>query len=326
MPQPPPDSTYTTTLSPTELADPEAAPAAAVDATVAVPTKPRKAGLGFGPWLAIGWLVFVVLIVVLAPILPIPNYSNFYPEIANVGPFHNASHILGGDQNGHDMVSQLVYGTRSSLAVGVGAILVGMIIGGFFGLLAGYYRNWFDNIVSACFDILLAFPYLVLALALAAFLQGDPAHPQGFHLPNLAVLIIALGIVAIPGLGRIARASTLTWSQREFVLAAKAQGAKTRRIIFREVLPNILPAMVSLALLVIALAVIAEGVLSLLGAGVRPPVPSLGNIISINQSALSTGQPYIVFEPVIVMFLVVYALNYLGDVIRTRFDVREAAL
>jgi peptide/nickel transport system permease protein len=138
-------------------------------------------------------------------------------------------------------------------------------------------------------------------------------------------LIIALGIVSIPVLGRITRASTLSWSEREFVLAAKAQGAKNRRIIVREVLPNVLPAMYSIALLGIAVAIVAEGTLAILGASVSPDTPTWGNMIALGRQALSFA-PHIVFEPAIMIFLTVLSLNMLGDVIRARFDVREGAL
>ncbi len=139
------------------------------------------------------------------------------------------------------------------------------------------------------------------------------------------ILIIAIGVVAIPLIGRISRASALTWSQREFVLAARAQGAKNGRIMWREVLPNVLPAMFSIALLSIAIAIVAEGALAILGVGVRPPTPSWGNIIAIDRGVLFTS-PHIVFEPSILIFVTVLALNYLGDVIRAKFDVREAGI
>ena len=125
-------------------------------------------------------------------------------------------------------------------------------------------------------------------------------------------LILALGIVSIPVLGRITRASTLSWSEREFVLAAKAQGAKHRRILFREVLPNVLPAMYSIALLGIAVAIVAEGTLSILGASVEPDTPTWGNMIAVGRQYISR--------------FTVLALNRLGDVIRSRFDVREGGL
>jgi peptide/nickel transport system permease protein len=139
------------------------------------------------------------------------------------------------------------------------------------------------------------------------------------------ILIIALGIVSIPLLARITRASTLTWSQREFVMAARAQGATHGRILFREVLPNVLPAMVSIALLGMAIAIVAEGGLAILGASVDPPQATWGTMIATGQSELQQA-PFIVWIPIFAVFATAASLNYLGDVMRDRFDVRESAL
>jgi peptide/nickel transport system permease protein len=139
------------------------------------------------------------------------------------------------------------------------------------------------------------------------------------------VVILGLGIVSIPILGRITRANTLVWSEREFVLASKAMGAKSWRIMFREVLPNVLPAMMSIALLGVGIAIVAEGGLSLFGVGVQLPTPSWGNIIAENRDQLRRS-PHMVMITVIVLFLTVLALNYLADVVAKRFEVRESVL
>ena len=131
--------------------------------------------------------------------------------------------------------------------------------------------------------------------------------------------------MSVPILGRITRANSLQWSQREFVLAARAQGASNLRIMVREVLPNVLPAMFSIALLAIAVVIVAEGGLSILGVGVLPPAVSWGNMIAISRSDLQT-LPFELFEPIVCIFLTVLSLNYLGDIVRSRFDVRESAL
>jgi peptide/nickel transport system permease protein len=144
-------------------------------------------------------------------------------------------------------------------------------------------------------------------------------------LPVVLTLIIALGIVSIPLLARITRANTLAWSQREFVTAARAQGATHWRILFREVLPNVLPAMVSIALLGMAIAIVAEGGLAILGASVEPPTATWGVMISTGRSELQQA-PFIVWIPIAAVFLTAVSLNYLGDVVRDRFDVRESAL
>ncbi len=283
----------------------------------------KKKGLSIGAWLAIGWLALITALALLAPVLPMDGPNESFGEIAREGPGAEG-HILGGDGIGRDMFSRTVYGARSSLLIGVASILIGLIVGGLAGLIAGYFRGRLDTVLTGTFDILLAFPSLVLALSLVSFFRADPEAGTG-GLPPAQIVVVALGIVSIPILARITRANTLTWAQREFVLAARAQGAKHPRILFREVLPNVLPAMFSIALLGIGVAIIAEGGLSLLGVGVELPTPSWGNIIAEGRGSLRNA-PHIVFIPSIAIFLTVLALNYMGDVIRTRFDVRESAL
>jgi peptide/nickel transport system permease protein len=140
--------------------------------------------------------------------------------------------------------------------------------------------------------------------------------------------MLAVGIASIPTLARITRANTLAWSEREFVLAARLQGAKTSRIIWREVLPNVIPSMFSIALLGVGIIIIVEGGLALLGAGVPATIdtPSWGNILASLSPQLFLGKPWGVFAPSIAIFFTVLSLNYLGDVVRARFDVRESLL
>ena len=234
-------------------------------------------------------------------------------------------YLLGCDASGRDMVPRLVEGTRTSLIVAVGAVLVGVLIGGVFGLISGYFSGFADSAINALFSVFLSIPAVVLALSLTAFLQG-PTTDQGgdSFLPSEGILIIALGIVAIPLLGRITRASAISWSQREFVMASRAQGAKNRRVMIREVLPNVLPAMFSIALLAIAVAIVAEGALSILGVGVKDKA-SWGNIIADGRTNLERS-PHVVLLPAVLILFTVLALNYLGDVVRARFDVRESGL
>ncbi len=322
-------------------------PVAAVEAD----TSGRRKGLGIGAWLAIGWLALIVFAAVFAPLLPVgdrdtsivlhrpcPKVEGFNGtlrekcDIARQGPFADEGtargYLLGGDGNGRSMLARLVYGARTSLLVATGAVFFGFVIGGSLGMLAGYFGGRADTVLTGFFNVLLSIPAIVLALALVAFLQqpGGQSGGSGSALPPELILIIAIGIVAIPLLGRITRASALSWSQREFVLAARAQGAKSFRIMVREVLPNVLPAMFSIALLGIAVAIVAEGTLSILGVGVKPPTPSWGNIIAVDRDLPLGGAPHVVLEPALLIFLTVLALNFLGDVVRARFDVREAGI
>jgi peptide/nickel transport system permease protein len=278
-----------------------------------------QARIGVGAWLAMGWLAAIVLAAVLAPVLPIDSpYA--LAERSNDPP--SLEHWFGTDGSGRDVFARVIWGARASLVVGVSAVLIGLVVGGVLGLIAGYLRGKTETVLTTLFDALLAFPQLVLALSLVAvFASGDDIGATR----RMLVLIAALGIVAIPILARITRANTLVWSQREFVTAARSVGARSSRVLVREVLPNVLPAMFSISLLGIAVAIVAEGGLSLLGVGVQPPTPSWGNIIAEGRNNLAIA-PFVVAFPTLFIFLTVLALNFLGDVVRARFDVRESAL
>ena len=281
----------------------------------------RQGKLGVVGWLALSWLAIIVLLALLAPVLPIDDPNKVTAAIARQPPGTDG-HILGGDGLGRDMLSRLIWGARASLLIGTLSVLLGLVLGGLFGLVAGYFRGKSDVVLTGGFDVLLSFPQLVLALTLVTvFASGEGVTATR----RMVVLILALGVVSIPVLGRITRANTMTWSQREFVLASRALGAKQREIMFREVLPNVLPAMFSIALLGVAVVIVAEGGLSLLGVGTQLPRPSWGNIIAEGRSELRDA-PHIVIEGTVVIFFTVFALNYLGDVVRARFDVRESAL
>ena len=293
----------------------EAEPTADLDVEIGATKR-----LGVGAWLAIGWLVLVVGAAILAPVLPLDDPQQTVGAITRQGPGNG--HLLGGDGIGRDVFARLVFGARASLVVSTCAVLMGMLFGGALGLIAGYFRGRLDSILTNIFNVLLAIPQLVLALALIAVFANEPtvtATRREFW------LVMSLGIVSIPILGRITRANTLAWAQREFVLAARAMGAKSRRILLRDVLPNVLPAMFSIALLGIAVVIVAEGGLSVLGVGVKLPTPSWGNMIAEGRTELQDA-PHIVFAPAAAIFFTVLALNYLGDVVRARFDVRESAL
>jgi peptide/nickel transport system permease protein len=272
----------------------------------------RRGRLGVFGWLAIGWLVFVTLAAFLAPVLPLDDPNESVASIVGQPP-GTEGHILGGDGLGRDMLSRIVWGARASLLLGVASVLLGLVLGGLLGLVSGYFRGRTDTVLTGGFDVLLTL------VTVFASQEGVSSTRR------MVVLILALGIVSVPVLARITRANTLAWSQREFVQAARALGARNRQIMFGEVLPNVLPAMFSIALLGVAVVIVAEGGLSLLGVGVQLPTPSWGNILAEGRSDLRNA-PHIVLIPTIVIFLTVLALNFLGDVVRARFDVRESAL
>lgn len=281
----------------------------------------RQRRLGVGGTLAIGWLAFVTLAALLAPVLPLDSPTQNFPSIVSQPPGTDG-HLLGGDALGRDILSRMVWGARASLLLGVCSVLLGLLVGGLLGLIAGYFRGRVDRVLTVAFDALLSFPALILAVTLVTvFASGEGTSATR----RMVVLILALGVVSIPLLARITRANTLAWAQREFVTAARALGAKDRSIMFGEVLPNVLPAMFSITLLGIAVVIVAEGGLSILGVGVQLPTPSWGNILGEGRADLRRA-PHIVMVPTVVIFLTVLALNYLGDVVRARFDVRESAL
>ncbi len=294
----------------------------AIDEPHAAVAKTRKP-LGLTAWLSISWLAIVLFLSIFGGLLPLdgPNTEVTTPRL---GPFQGG-HLLGADSNGRDMLSRLIAGGRTSMEIGVLSVLLGLIIGGVLGLLAGYFRNWLGNVLASLFDVLLAIPQLVLALALVSVLKGDPNVSGGFKLPIVLDLVLALGLVSIPILARITRASTLTWAKRDFVTAARAQGAGHGRILFREVLPNVLPAMMSIALLGVSIAIVAEGGLAILGVSVEPPQATWGTLINSGRTDLATA-PFLVFLPIGAIFLTAVALNLLGDVVLDRLSVRESAL
>jgi peptide/nickel transport system permease protein len=190
------------------------------------------------------------------------------------------------------------------------------LIGGTFGVLSGYYKGWTDRISSFVFIVLLSFPSLVLAILLTSLIER-----------SLLTISLVLGLLSIAPVGRLARASTLQFADREFVLAARQIGATNRRIIIKEILPNVAVPMSSLALLGMAVAVVAEGGLAVLGLSVEKGI-TWGGLIQLGSDASKTleNSPWIAFFPIMMLFLTVLSLNFAGDRLRTYFDVKEMTL
>jgi peptide/nickel transport system permease protein len=271
-----------------------------------------KRKLGKVWWVSITWLAIVAFLAIFAPYLHLNSYRRTGLGLRLSGP--SAKHIFGLDDLGRDIFSRTVYGARVSLTVGFASIALGLLIGGAIGIIAGYYRGRIENTLMAAMDILLAFPSLVLALSLVTALGQ-----------NLRDVTIAIAILAIAPIARIIRASTLTFAQREFVLAARSLGAKNGRIIVREILPNVLPPAASFALLGVAVAIVGEGALAFLGLSVPPPAPSWGSSIAAGQTVLQQDV-WVSLAPAIAMLITVLALNLAGDSLRKRFEIKEGAL
>ncbi len=268
--------------------------------------------LGIQFWLCVVWVMAIGVAAVFATVLPLkdPLESDF--SALAVGP--STEYWMGTDTLGRDLFSRVVYGTRVSMAVGLFSVIIGLTIGGLLGLLAGYFRRRTEGIIMTVADGMLAFPALVLLLSLTTFLG-----------PTLRNIVLAIGIVTIPTFIRLARANTLSFAQREFVLAARATGARDRRILLREVLPNVIMPLMAFSLVVVAVAIVAEGSLSFLGLSVPPTTPTWGNIIAGGRQDLATA-PHIVFFPSLVMFITVLAFNLAGDRLREVLEVKEGAL
>jgi peptide/nickel transport system permease protein len=263
-------------------------------------------------WIAMGWFGLVAVLAILAPVLPIDDYRT-PSSCVRCGP--SSEHWFGTDTLGRDIFSRVVWGGRVSLAVGFASVAFGVLIGGTLGVIAGYFKGRFESTIMWGMDVLLAFPALLLALVIVTFRESR----------DVGNIILAIGIVAIPPIARLVRASTLVHSQREYVTAARALGAKNMRIIWREVVPNVSLPVLSFSIIGVAVAIVAEGGLAFLGLSVPPPTPTWGGMINDGRQALETD-PYISLIPCAVMFLTVLALNLAGDRFREYFDVKEGGL
>ena len=266
----------------------------------------------FTLWLPVAWIGCLLVVVIFADLLPLhdPVESDFMALKVRA----NSQFWLGTDVLGRDIFSRIVYGSRTSLTVGFFAPICGMFIGLFLGILSGYYRGKFESLVVGLMDIILAFPNIVLAMCILFF--------AGASLVNL---IIVLSVTSIPANTRIARASTLIYAKREFVLAARSQGASHFRILLREILPNIILPQMAYILSFMSIVIMIEGSLAFLGVGIPPPTPTLGGMIAQGFPDINTD-PHITFLPASFLFLTVLSLNLIGDYLRNKFVVRQSTL
>ena len=284
----------------------------------------RRLGLLF--WAPLAWILFLFACAISADQwpLPEPDAMHFMLQAAPPGEVGEVEigddtvedyrFLLGGDNMGRDIFTRLMHGARVSLLVGLLAPMIGLAIGGTLGMLAGYYRGWVEAVVVAMADIIVAFPGLVLLIAITFFLG-----------PTLWTVTIALGFLSVPYYTRVARANTLTFAQREFVLAARAIGASDLRILAREIFPNVILSLLVYGLLVTAVLIVIEGVLSFLGLSVGAPTVSWGGMINEGRDYLKEA-PHISLIPAGIMFITVLSFNLLGDTLRNLADPRESRL
>ena len=285
----------------------------AIDIAVAPRVRTRRRmlrRLGRRP-LAVGGLVVATLFVLGAIFAPLvapyqPADTNFSAVLQSP----SAAHIMGTDDLGRDVFSRVVFGARASLEAGVLATLLAMIVAVPLGLVAGYYRGWWDPVISRFTDVVLAFPFLIIAVGLAAIFG-----------PSLRNVVIALGISAIPWVVRVTRGEALALREQEFVRAAIANGAGDRTILGRHLLPNMAGTLLVQATVWIPQAIIGEAVLSFLGLGVQPPTASWGSMLSAAQPFISLDA-WLAVWPGLAIFLATLSFNLLGDGLRDILDPR----
>lgn len=270
----------------------------------------QRVGRALRLWVPAGVLILILAICFLLPlVVSLPSSTKGDIIYNNEAPF-SPGHLLGTDVQGVDIFSQLVYGGQVAFEVGVSVTLIGIAIGGTLGVVAAYFGGWVDAVISRVFDILIAFPALVLALVIAEGLGPSEMHT-----------IWALSVFGIPAVGRVTRGATLTIRGLPFMVAARLAGTRGWRIITRHVVPNIAPTIVTFSLLGIGVVIILEGALDFLGYGIPAPTPSWGRMIANGQQILS-AQPEYVLIPSIALLITVAALNMLGDALRERWGTQ----
>jgi peptide/nickel transport system permease protein len=245
------------------------------------------------------------------------------PDGTPIGPTWHGRFFLGADGNGRDIAVRLLYGGRTSLLVGGGAALATILLSILFGTIAGYFRGWADTVISRALDVLWAFPPLLLGLALgtALALGGLKIGPITIPGDSILIPILIIAIVQVTYMARPLRGQVLALREKEFVEAARAQGASSLQIMFSEILPNLASTIVVFFPLMVVNAIGVEAALSFLGAGVRPPNPSWGNLLGEGIQRIVTA-PHQTIVPGLMLALTVLSLNVFGDGIRDAFDPR----
>ncbi len=278
----------------------------------------RRRSALVGLWM----IVILVLIAILAPwIAPYdplqqlvglePIKSREAPCIHLLGcPADKPQHLMGIDANFRDQFSRVLYGTRLSLSIGFSTVVFAIIIGTVLGALSGYFGGWLDMSIMRLMDVLLAFPSLLLAIAIVTVLG-----------PGLVNALLAIGIVSIPAYARVVRASVLSVREMDFVSATRALGASTTRILFGRILPNALTPLIVQGTLGIATAILDAAALSFLGLGAQPPTPEWGAMLGSERNQVFTA-PHLVFYPGLAIMLTVLAFNLIGDGLRDALDPR----
>ena len=262
-------------------------------------------------WLAIGAGILLVLVVsaLFAPLIAPhhPLRQNLSKDLVA----YSADHALGTDKLGRDILSRILHGGRISLLVGVSTVTLSLTIGLIVGSLSGFFGGWVDQLLMRLVDILVAFPGILLAIAFTAVLG-----------PGIDHVVVALCLIGWTSYARLVRGEILALREREFVQAARALGCRPKRIIWRHLLPNLLPPLLIQATFGLAAAIVAEGSLSFLGLGVEPPTPSWGSMLNDGRQFLLVA-PHLTTYPGLAIMITVLALNLVGDALQDRLDNRN---
>ena len=266
----------------------------------------RRPGAVFGAVIVLGFVLMAVFAAWIAPLDPIATNWGAIRKAPSAG------HWLGTDEIGRDVLSRVIWGTQASLLAGVVSVAISLMLGVPIGLAAGFLGGWVDATISRIVDAFLACPFLILAIALAAFLG-----------PSLTNAMIAIGVSATPIFVRLTRAQVLNVKVEDYIEAARAVGTPPWRIALRHVLPNITAPLIVQSTLAIAGAVIAEASLSFLGLGQQPPQPSWGSMLNTAKNYMDNA-PWMAIWPGAAIFLLVLAFNLLGDGLRDALDPRQS--
>lgn len=311
----------TATLTPAEAPSP-----AAPEPAAAAPKKKRRRPT-FGLIFAVTFLAALTFMAFFADYLSFIRYPDSkFAEGARykIGP--GADFWFGTEKLGRDVFARCIYGAKYSLQIGVYATIIGLITGGFLGVIAGYYRGWVDRVVSIIIDCLLAIPALLFAILLVNRLDDVKETAEWLNwLTRQWQIVLALSILATAPLARIVRAQTMSLREREFVLAARSLGAKPARVMFREILPSLVPAMLTVAFTALSILIASEGALAFLGLGLEIGTPTWGTLIEENRTRIDDAWWATIF-PCLMLFLTVLSFNIIGDRLSRRFDIRQAGV
>jgi peptide/nickel transport system permease protein len=280
------------------------------EAEAKVGARGRRWRGNLGTWIPAGLIAFVVIACFLGPTLlslPSPVGGNI---LESNQPALSPGHILGTDPNGNDILSRLLNGGQSSIWIAVAVNLLGLAIGGTLGALSGYVAGAVDTVIMRILDVLIAFPSLVLTLAVAQALG-----------PSMTNTIFALAFFSIPAFARVARSAVLRLREMPFMAAAQLAGTPARRMLFKHLAPNIAPQLITFGMLGMGIVIIIEGALSFLGLGIPDPAPSWGNMVATGQLSLS-ATPMLVVWPSLALLITVLAFNLLGENLRARWSGR----